>query len=447
MPGRMFYVNRIVPVIIIGLLLTRLLSGYPYFTFQKSYFIFIYTLFFCFYFICSGFLFGNPFFSFKLFYRKHATRRNLAILSLAIAVLIYLVYYGIVAVGKRYTFWVLDYYNLASLTASYQTFGLIKRGLIPSIVNCLSADFNVQLGWTRIIGIMVFIGGLTAVGFSKQYNLFSRRLFLIVFLLSPIGIFYQSIFPDGQYDQVMIGILFFSVSVYKKASALIFDLAGLLVHEAYLFLRLPFLLFEMIYFLKNRQKQKSIKAIQILTVASISIGFMIMSSNLVRRDRSELESNYFRLYPHLPTHNLNNLQAFDPMAKDATFAFQMSRMATYYKRTDFITYLIPMSVCLVVVGLLTFLYSDQVGKQKKMDIFFSIASFLSPLLLCFIGLDYGRWLNFAFISWACYYILLRQKLFPACSYSANYLFGVLLCAMIFYPTGIYQHPLTSLFFK
>jgi hypothetical protein len=197
----------------------------------------------------------------------------------------------------------------------------------------------------------------------------------------------------------------------------------------------------------DRGQKKNSYAFQLVSLGVILIGFMMMSSNLARRDRVDLESNYFRLYPNLPVHNLNHLQAFDPMAKDATIGFQMQRMDIYYHRKDFRTYLIPLFTCTAIVGLLTYFFSNLNGSQKITDFLFSLGSFLIPLLLCIFGLDFGRWMNFAFVSWLCYYILFRQKLFPNSSLSLNCLYGVLLSSMIFFPLGIYQQPLMYVLMK
>jgi hypothetical protein len=308
-------------------------------------------------------------------------------------------------------------------------------------VHFFSADYYKQMIWIRIMGLMVFLGGLVAVAWGKQFSLYTRRLFLAVFLLTPVGIIYQSIFPGSLYDLVLIGILFCASALDNRPASLIFDLAGLLVHEAYLFLRLPFIVFNLISSLSKRGKERKFNLFTLFSLGAIVSEFIIMISNWARRDRAVLEKNYEVLYPHLPVHNLNHLRAFDPIAKEATIGFQVNQMITSYHRGDFRVYLLLMFGCGMMIGLLTYLFNNLKGRPKRMDIIFSLGSFLSPLLLCFVGLDYGRWINFAFITWICYYVLFRQKLFSDAILSTNCLYGMLMAAYIIYPTVIYEHPL------
>src|ERR1700676_1582212 len=127
---QVFPVAKSIPVILISLLLTYFLKNYHYFTFQKSYFIFIYSLFFCLYLCYSELINHYTTLDFKLFYRQYTSRiKLLVILVLFLTILSIVIELPFIkAKVKLYPSWLLDYYNIAGLTVCYQTFGFIKRG-------------------------------------------------------------------------------------------------------------------------------------------------------------------------------------------------------------------------------------------------------------------------------------------------------------------------------
>jgi len=85
--------------------------------------------------------------------------------------------------------------------------------------------------------------------------------------------------------------------------------------------------------------------------------------------------------------------------------------------------------------------SNLSSKAENPDLLHTCFAFLFPLLLGLAGSDYGRWVNFAYINWVCYYTLVRQKLFPSAKISEGCVYTVLLNFLLFSPLESFQHPL------
>ena len=446
---KVFPVFKIIPALLASILIYYFLKAYLFTTFQKSYLTLVSGLLFCFYLYYMEVIRQYPSFNVGRYLKPGLSIVNLI---LAILLLVFL-YFGIklghaiIAKANQFEASHDNLYTIISLSASYQRFGLIKRGLMPTLVNFASSKYNIQIYCAKLFGTIIFIGGIAAVAISKQFSKFSRKIFLGIFLLAPAGIYCQFKFTGGAYDMAMIGFFFFATALNKKPASLIFDVAGVLTHEAYLFLRLPFLLFNLYCCFTDKGKVKKPFAFEVVNLAVLCISFLLMSSNWVRPELAVLKSSYFLHYPNLPAPTAGDFHAFNPISKDVTFGYQMNLMHEYHQSKEFYTYSIPLFVCIIAMGLLSYFFSNLKGRQKAMDIFCSGITFLTPLLLSFIGTDIGRWLNFGFISWACYYVLFRSVLFPDSKLSENCLYVMLLILLVFTPLGIFEQPLMSVLMK
>ena len=328
-------------------------------------------------------------------------------------------------------------YQLCYLSVSYQVFGFVKRGLIPSIVRIVSGDYLVQLYLVQFIGLVTFITGLMVMNRSKVFSMVQRRTFIPALLLSPVGIYYCFNFTFGFYDMTLLGILFLSFSFRKRPAALLLDVTGLLIHEAYIFLRLPFLLFDLYH--AWRAKKSAYSAWVSLTVNVVAT-LLILS--WPKPSTLSLENNYLHQYSTLKGLTLPvDFDAFLPLSREGTLFTDFHIMRRFYDTEKFLSFYFPVSMSLLSIGLLSFFTSRLPGKYRILDLCCSLFSFSFPLLLMLVGADIGRWLEFSYVTWLSYYVLFRPVLFIQARIAENCLYGVLLTALLFIPFGYNFHPL------
>jgi hypothetical protein len=328
-------------------------------------------------------------------------------------------------------------YKICSLSASYQTFGFIKRGLLPTIVNLISPDYIIQIYSVQLMGLGIIIAGLLLINIRKEFSIVHKGIFLAVILLSPIGIYPYFNFYLGFYDMALIGLLLISISYNNRPASVFVDIAGLLVHEAYIFLRFPFLIFQL-FSLINRKKPYASVLVSIFINSMVF--FLIIQSP--RPGFDELKENYFSHYSSLKSiTSPGDMEAFLPLCKEGTLASNFKIIQQFYFTGKAASLYIPITVSIISIALLGFFTNTISGKNRVLDVMASLFAFVFPLTLCLVGGDFGRWLAFSYVLWAIYYFLFRPKLFSGAQLSFKYLYGVLLVALIFSPFGANYNPL------
>src|SRR5450755_1978779 len=247
------------------------------------------------------------------------------------------------AMGKPVMF-----YKICSLSASYQSFGFIKRGLLPSIVNFISPNYIVQIYAVQLIGLGIFIAGLLLINKRKGFGLDNKRILLGVLLLSPIGIYSFFNFNLGFYDMVLIGLLLVSISYNNRPASVFVDIIGLLVHEAYIFLRLPFLIFNLISLINKKKPYASA-----LLGIFINMGVLFLIVQSPRPGFEELKENYFSHYASLKSLTQpGDMEAFLPLCKEGTLASDFKVIQQFYFTSKAASYYIPLSFSIISLTLL-----------------------------------------------------------------------------------------------
>jgi hypothetical protein len=340
----------------------------------------------------------------------------------------------------------LNIYEIISLSVDYQRFGLVKRGLMPTLVNMVSTNnYRVQIFSATAIGLLLFTLGLIALYRTNRFAQEQKLYMIGIFLLAPIGFYSQFKFIAGAYDMALIGFFFLAMAGNGKAWSLFFDVSGILLHEAYFFLRLPFLLFNIYADITGREgRKKGFLTWNLAQLILSAMFFLLMSSNFVRPPLADLRQHFVQLYPGLPTPTKGNFHALDPMTKEVDLSFQLRIMKEYHHSPEFRTYFIPVIFSLVVIILTGYLFNELKAREKIIDNAFTLLAFGIPMLLSFVATDVGRWLNFGFIAVLSYYILIRQALFPEAKISFLHLFWLLIAIFLLTPLGIFEQPLFSI---
>ncbi len=329
------------------------------------------------------------------------------------------------------------FYKICSLSASYQSFGFIKRGLIPTIVRLLSPDYIVQIYAVQLIGLASIIAGLWLIKRKNDFPALPKGIFIGVLLLSPIGVYSFFNFNLGFYDMILIGLLLVSIALGKSKTSTIADVVALLVHEAYIFLRLPFLLFSLVSLIRNKKPYASV-----LVSIVINLVVFLMIVKAPRPGFEELKSNYFSRYPTLVSRTSSgDMEAFLPLCKEGTLSSDFGVIRRFYATPRAGSFNIPISLSIIGVTLFGFFTNTISGKRRYADASASLVAFGFPLMLALVGGDFGRWLAFSYVLWAVYYFLFRPVLFPETKPSLSYIYAVLLMALVFLPFGINYHPL------
>ncbi len=446
---KIFPIGKVVFLAIISIVISYFLKEYLLFTYQKSNLVLISGLLFCIFLYYMVLIEKSPSFNLHLPFKSNLSLPNLVLAITCIAIVFLGVKEGLAIINKTFqsNSSYLNLYEVISLSADYQKFGLVKRGLVPTLVNLISSDYDVQIYCTTLIGLLLFAGGTTAVAYSKQFSSLHGKIFLGIFLLAPIGIYNQFKFAVGAYDMAMIGIFFFATASNKKPISLLFDVLGSLVHEAYFFLRLPFLLFNLISAIRDKTKEKKSYVFELVDLMVAGFTFLLMSSNSVRPPLAALKKNYFQHFSNLPSPTAGDFHALDPLTKEGTLSYQLNIMNKYHHSHEFYTYFIPLLLSVAAIVLINYFFNNLKGTQKRLDIACSLIVYLFPVLLSIIGTDIGRWMDFGFISWFCYYMIFRPKLFPESSLSYQCLLGILFTIFILSPLGVFEHPLIAAFMK
>ena len=334
-----------------------------------------------------------------------------------------------------------ELYQLCYLSVSYQSFGFVRRGLIPSVVQAFSGDYLVQLYLVQGIGFASFLSGLFVINKKKAFDFVQKGYFIPALLLSPVGIYYHSNFTFGFYDMTLIGLLFLSFSYRGHPAAVLFDAAGLLVHEAYIILRLPFLLFDLLNGISEKSLRKtSIAWLTILINAAVLLLIILWP----RPGADALADHFLHQYASLGRITQpSDFDAFLPLSREGTLTADFNIMKQYYISRKFSSFLYPLALSTMSVYGFTFLSSSLSGRQRVQDSCCCLFSFSCPLLLGLVGADFGRWIAFSYITWLSYYLLFRPLLYPSARVSENCLYAVFLTVLLLIPFGYNFHPLFS----
>ena len=283
----------------------------------------------------------------------------------------------------------------------------------------LSHDYIVQIYSVQLIGLAVIVAGLLMIRRRNDFPAGPKGIFISVLLLSPIGLYSFFNFNLGFYDMILVGLLLVSIAMGKSKASTIADVIGLLVHEAYIFLRLPFLLFDLISLIKNKKPYASV-----LVSIIINLVVFLMIVKAPRPGFDELKANYFSKYPSLISRTSSgDMEAFLPLCKQGTLSSDFDVIRRFYSTPRAGSFNFPISVSLIGITLLGFFTNSISGSRRFADTLASLVAFAFPLTLGLVGGDFGRWLAFSYVLWAIYYFLFRPVFFPETKSSFQYIYA------------------------
>ncbi|HEX4850923.1 MAG TPA: hypothetical protein VFV08_08965, partial [Puia sp.] len=330
----------------------------------------------------------------------------------------------------------IDLYKVCFLSASYQSFGFMKRGLIPTIVQSISGDYVFQVFFVQCLGYFLFVLGAFLLCFDKLVSFKERKTFALILLFAPIGMFAFFNFNLGFYDMTILGLLLISFHFRNSRLVYLVDMLGMFVHEAYLFLKLPLLILQFI-----TQKKGSGSRAQLIAQSAFNLAIFAAIIFWPRPSLEHLWQNYSLLYPDIVTRTTpGDTEAFFPLSNAGSLHLQLKIIWNYLLASKGISYYVPIPAMILSVVVCSFATSNLQGKERILDLVMTCFVFLFPLLLCIVGGDFGRWLAFSYVLWTSYYLLMRPLFFPEAEISFSGIYAILLVALIFTPFGVNFSP-------
>ena len=254
-------------------------------------------------------------------------------------------------------------YNYAQYAFTYQKCGYVTRGLIPSIFQLLHikntllfififtscqlvfcilffkiASFNVQLKYTYIVFFFSSLGILHFALDSFRLDIFIYTLCLLVYL---------SLFQQ------------------KIIIAIILSVIAIIIHEAAYFLMVP------VFFLFITSNKK-----RFLMLLFFSVFFLIsvISSNLLFKDNAVKLIEDFTNLTIIPEHYYQ-----------ARISSSIENIKYYFSIFN-----IKVNISFLVLFILLFVYILTIPLLKKYYVLFF------PIFLCFIGVDWYRWIHMVY---------------------------------------------------
>ena len=219
---------------------------------------------------------------------------------------------------------------------------------------------------------------------------------------------FLTFYDYGRFDVILLFLAFFSLLLirYIKIAACLLIPAlmciGILTHEAFLFYYIPFLIAWSIFYWDHNVKKTYFLPFCIILGMVMSLYLLF----LMRKDIPDggeiaayiAERNHFG---HIPEHEVTI----------GAYAGENEETKTYFKHfismfdsgviINFLTGILVFSACCVLPGYILYsLHQHVQSRKEKYKIILLALSCLSPLTLCIIALDFGRW--FAVSLWCIY---------------------------------------------
>lgn len=255
----------------------------------------------------------------------------------------------------------------ACLAITYQKCGFISRGLMPSIYETIG--LNNKLLLYLLSNVYVAITTLCVLKIGKQYkNIF----FSIAILFSSFGILHQTTLILKP-DQVVYLLFFVGYLMLLKGNKKIFfaiSIFSMFVHEVGVFLFIP------IYFLQRKNNFSFY--VYNLIMLSLFILIAIGSNKVSESTCIKLMKNYTGLL-EIPKEYY--IQRIAYVSQNILLVF-----TTYNMAFSFL-------VLLILLFANYFIFKENYKLQKSVLNFL----FLFPLVLCFVAVDWMRWISMVYI--------------------------------------------------
>lgn len=287
-------------------------------------------------------------------------------------------------------------------------FGFIKRGLIGEI---LSIVFD-KPGRGTVIALSscVMAAAVSALSFlylrpyahANKNNVPHIWLFGIL-ALSHFSTIQFTIFDTGRFDQ--FGILFMTLSIvviehFKglkvTAAIIILSALGILIHEAYFLMFFPLVFFYWVF--RDEKKTDKLAALALIMALVLYVGlYGNLKHTISRQDYlAHCASNYGPWISEQPVWIL-----YTTTLQHIRVTTQNFGLAVFYK-AHAIWFIALLPSLLIVQKMIRLLYTTLAvtkdeGEHTGIIVLLFLSPF-SPLILYFLGVDFGRWLSICVIN-------------------------------------------------
>lgn len=273
-------------------------------------------------------------------------------------------------------------YVLSQYVFVYQNMGFVARGLLSSIFELIK--LNNKCSYYIFYNIVLIFYVITIIYLGIKYAYQYRNKFIISVLFLYFGIFHFTI--DTMRTDILI--ILFSLWIFilldnnKKIISVLVSIISLFIHEASFFLIVP------IFALYNINRKNT--AFRIFSLSTIFLLITFLSNKTTEDNAIAMISNF---------HDVTQIKKMFYIG----YTSGIIENITFYFSTINNYYLILILVIGISVYIFCFreLFNKQLMKKNIVTFF--------PLLLCFVAIDYSRWLHFVFILLILYCI--KQNLF------------------------------------
>ena len=320
-------------------------------------------------------------------------------------------------------------YPFGDILINYH-YGFIRRGMIGTffievskLINC---NLYILVNYFMAL-IYLFVFSLLII---KSWN---QKLLLILFVTSPFGLLFVlndwSVFG---YKDILLVFLFIVVIKMENIENIfhrtilqsLIIILGVLIHENFLFLSLPF-----VFLQKDFNNSFHTKKIQYLSnmylwvleyrswvilifILGVSIFLSTYFSNSILIH--SLNEEYARIYNNLAIKKFNSTLAYSPLdwlSKDISFGIQQTSInyldPVFRKFAIFHLFVLIFYVLTMFFNLSNFQVTLSIIKKYRYSLFSIILGYLFIFL---IATDWGRWMHIFFMHFSVILIMNKNKI-------------------------------------
>jgi hypothetical protein len=320
-------------------------------------------------------------------------------------------------------------YPFGDILINYH-YGFIRRGMIGTFFIEVSKLINCNL-YTLVNYFMaliyLFVFSLLII---KSWN---QKLLLILFVTSPFGLLFVlndwSVF--GYKDIVLVFIFIVVIKIenienifHRTLLQSSIIILGVLIHESFLFLSLPF-----VFLQKDFNNSFHTKKIQYLSnmylwvleyrywvILIFILGVSIYLSNYFSNSIliHSLNEEFTRIYNNLAIKKFNSTLAYSPLdwlSKDISYVIQKTSInyldPVFRKFTIFDLFILIFYVLTMFFNLSNFQVTLSIIKKYRYSLFSIILGYLFIFL---IATDWGRWMHIFFMHFSVVLIMNKNKI-------------------------------------
>jgi len=292
-------------------------------------------------------------------------------------------------------------------TAFTYEFGFIKRGLVGEILRIVFGKPDRQV----VIVLSYIVSGAALFALSYLYlrpyahaapENKSRIWLFAILALSHFSTLQFTLLETGRFDQFGIVCMALSIAAVEHlkglktaAAIIIISIVAVLIHEAYFLLFFPLVFAYWVF--KNENKADKIIAFLLIAAVVAYIGlFGNLKHTISRQDYiHHLVSTYGAWISKQPVWILYTTTAQHLRVTTSNFTLPI-----FYKvHAIWLIALLP--ALIIFYKMFRLLYASLAAQRSGKHPFVMVLLFLSPfspLLMYFLGIDFGRWLSVCVIN-------------------------------------------------